>query len=522
MTFLRNPMAIPLGLGLGAAAACGPKDPYDDALDIMEPVATRAALTFVDRTWDELVFVMPRDEELDIRRREIGSEREVVLWSKPTREGSELLVLTAPASEKEEEVEEKLHRFSADGEGDAVTYEVRAGFTAAALSPDYRHAVLYGAEGQLQNDNLVSIVDLEGEEARNLTLNGFGGRLSTVEFPGQTELGSPAPIQIGGHERDIVAFLAEGEVVMVDMTDAEADQVAVTFRESEGFYPVETLLRPGNRVFGDSVLFIRPQQGSDVGMLTLVDKPDEATKLPGFSAQVSLLEVGNQASDFTYYDDGNVPYLITVDSSRGALVFTDIGTHNGFDVQLAGPATNLFLRDHRTGANETVRQVVAWRVGGQHLHTLDLGDVQSTLGRNPEYRQIAGGIDQVVQLDNDRVLIGSGMTLYVVDFARDLVTPLSAQVAYDPESSALDGDLLLLGTPQQPYVSTIDLLSLTPESMVLDDPIQSFHYLPEAGKVVVTHDDPIGHVTVAQATDPSRSTSYVEWGFLLEGVFDRD
>jgi hypothetical protein len=488
----------------------------------MAPVATAEALTYVDQTRDDILFVLPGDDELEYQHQPIGDDRDMVAWSRATLDGTQLLVLTAPASEKEEDVDEKLHRFPANGDDAAVEYDVGAPFQSVALSPDYRHAVLYNAQGQLQNDNLVAIVDLAGDNVRILTLRGFGGRLSSVHFPAQTQEGVEAKIKIGSNNRDIVAFLAEGEVVMVDMDDPDARQVAVEFPEDLGFLPVETLLRRQNTLYPDPVLFVRSQYGPDVAMLSLVYKEDENTPgKDGFTAVLSLVPVGSGATDFVFHDDADVPYLITVDSPRQSLVFTDIGAQHGFDVALDGPATDVFLRDHEKGG-DTVRQAVAWQQGGRTLHTLDLENVASTVGRNPVPKSIDTGIDELVQLDNDRLLIGSGNALYVVDLHNDQVTPLTSQVPYDPKSSALDGDLLLLGTPGQVYVSTVDLTTLNPESMVLDDPIESFHYLPDAAKLMMVHNDPIGHLTVARADDPSRSTSYVVWGFLLEGLLDRE
>jgi hypothetical protein len=188
-------------------------------------------------------------------------------------------------------------------------------------------------------------------------------------------------------------------------------------------------------------------------------------------------------------------------------------------VGTGAPVTQLFMRDAQTAAG-SIRQAVAWAPGGFALHALDLDDLEDTIGRTPEPLAIQTGIQDLVVLDNDRVLVSSGLDLYVVDLPLSQVTPLSAMSPYDARSSALEGDLLLLGTPGQTWVSTVDLLTLDPESMVLDDPIRSFHYLPDAGKVVLVHDDPVGHLTVADAQSPARATSFVAWGYLLEGLLD--
>jgi hypothetical protein len=507
-----------LSLLLGCALACGDDDDrFEAPLEVLGPVSTESSLVYVDLGRDELVFARPGDDAIEVSRVPIDEDdRTRVLWFEPTRDRKSVLALTAPSSDKHEDVDKLLFRFSAAGDGDPVVYPMAAPFNAVAQSPDHRRAVLYFSSAQssapLQNANQVAIVDLTTKEARNLTLNGFGGRLSSVHFPGQVDQGSAATVEVGGRVRELVAFLAEGEVVLVDMADPTANQVAVTFGDA-GFQPVATMLRPGNDLFGPPVLFLRSSSGADVAMLTLVGHGSG----DGFTTQISLIPVGTHAGDFVSYDGLDVPYLVT--AAAGALVFTDIRTHESFEVGLSETAQRVFLRNHDRGGTP-VRQIVAWAPGGTLLHTLDLDGIEHTLGRTPHELRIQTGIDDLVVLDNDRVLAGSAGHLYVVDFPADQVTPLTARVPYDATSSALDGNLLLLGTPGQSWLSTVDLFTLNPESMVLDDPIRSFHYLSAEHKLVVTHEDPVGHVTVARATDPSRATSYVTWGILLEGMLD--
>ena len=38
---------------------------------------------------------------------------------------------------------------------------------------------------------------------------------------------------------------------------------------------------------------------------------------------------------------------------------------------------------------------------------------------------------------------------------------------------------------------------------------------------VTAHNDPAGHLTVVDPADPSRATSRVHWGFLLQGLLDQ-
>jgi hypothetical protein len=505
-----------------AGGGCNYEQQYQDALVFGPAVHTTEAITYLDHTHGDVLFFLPGERELAKATVDLTEEGETVIWSKATRDGSELLVLTGPADDKQEHIEETLHRLPADGSDEGTDYEVRAPFNAVALSPDGTHAVLYFdsdlQDAPLTNANQVSIVNLNNSQSRNLTLNGFGGRLTDVQFPGQILEGQPTPVQVGDVARDIAAFLAQGEIVLVDMADATANQVAADL-ESESFTPVDTLLHAGDEQFGPA-LFARSPTSDQVAMLKLQPKPPEEGE-EGFTVNPSLIAVGVGASDFVYHNEDEIPYLITANAQTSDLIFTDVRTLESFEIAAGGPISSLFLRDQAVGSNGTIRQLVAWAPGGTQIHTLDLDAVGATIGRTPDHLSVDTGIDQLVVLDNDRALIGSGSFLYVIDIAEKQVTPLAAQSPYDPTSSALEDNLLLLGTSGQSWISSVDLGSLNPESMLLDDSIVSFHYLERAGKVVVTHSDPFGHMTVADADGPSRSSAYVSWGYLLDGELDR-
>ena len=479
------------------------------------PVATVSSLVYTDALNDELVFVAPGEDAINVSRRGLEESESVVAWARPTLDGSGVFAMAVPRSEKTENVDEELYLFDANGESDPERWSVGAPFDGLAQSPDLRHVVLYfsgssDTSSPLQNANLVTILDLERGEFEPVTLNGFGGRLASVEFPG-----AGAEVEVGGVDRNLVVFLAEGEVVLVDMNAPRGNQVAFSV---DGFDPQATLLRNSDDMVADPLLFIRASSSSDVAMLRLIEKVEDDEDI--LSTTVSMLSVG-RAHDFALYDGDDVPYLITLSNDRD-VTFTDIETQEGFVVELPSAASRLFVREHEV-EGKAIRQLVAWKNGSQALYTLDLDDIESTLGRTPHQLKIESGIQELVRLDDDdRVLIGSGSTLYVVDFPRDLVTPLTAASTYDPSSAVLSEDHLLLGSPGQRYVSSVDLVALHPESMLLDKEIVSFHYFEKSRRIVTTHEGAAGYITVVDADELSRSTSYGVWGFLFEGGLERD
>jgi hypothetical protein len=500
-----------------ALAACG-ADPYDGPAEIGAPIGTRRSVAWVDQRTQEIVVAVPGKHALHTKRVAIGDDETRIAWATSDRSGEQVLALVVPESERIEDVENRLVRVAADGDGTLGEVPVRAPFSSIALGPDGRRVVLHFGNGPgtdvLQNANQVALVDLRDDTVRDLTLNGFGARVSSVQFPATDGL----PVQIGSVQREIIAFLAEGELVLVDAADPDLDQVAVRFGGDVGFEPVATLMRPGNELFEHAALFLRSDVGTDLAMLTLVDQLDEAGQLQGFSAQVSLVPVGAGTSDFLLHDGEDVPYLVTVAGTT--LSFIDIRTQQGFTVALEDNASRLTMRTEATTFGD-VPQLVAWAPGAFEIHRLDLDGIADALGRRPETLRIETGIDDLVRLDNDRVLVGSGDTLYVVDFTRSQVTPLTSAVPYDARSSAVSGDRLLLGTPGQSWVSAVDLQTLDPESMVLDEPIAGFFHLAGPGKLAIVHDDSAGLVTIADANAPSRATSYATWGIFIEHLLER-
>src|SRR5690606_9134209 len=135
---------------------------------------------------------------------------------------------------------------------------------------------------------------------------------------------------------------------------------------------------------------LRSSLASDVAMLTLVDNPDPQTGRSGFSAQVSLTPVGQSASDFAALDQDDVPYLVTLDPDRSAVVFTDIRTQQGFGIALGQRAERFFLRQQATDTG-VQPQMVAWSqsrgegssAGGTAIHTLALDNIEKTAGQRP-------------------------------------------------------------------------------------------------------------------------------------------
>ena len=346
------------------AAACG-DDPYPIGDDAGWSENSEDSGPRVVATGQSIVQIGHRSRELVVVRPSSGTdiavERHGLDGPKPERsggiyqlaalgDGSGVLALRGGLFD---DAPPTLVHLAADPGATPVEYALDGAYTSISLTPDHRRAILYyGDESEhdaqgLHNANQFTVIDLGSTtlEPRTATVDGFGGRLRSVQFPGQQQPGEISPVDIGGVARDLAVFLASEEIVLHDLDDPGATQVAVQLPTTTEFEPEQTLLRAGDENFDRPVLFVRSSSSADLAMLTLVEKADGEAQ--GFSAHVSLLPVGAGVTDMVHVNAGGVGYLAAV---RGeTLVFSNIGTQQNHELALGWRAAHIELRTNQDG-----------------------------------------------------------------------------------------------------------------------------------------------------------------------------
>ncbi len=515
-------LAVSILVGGVLSGCVGDAGHHDSSLSISGPVATDRSLVFDDNTHDELLVVRPVAGNLEIARIKIGTENDDVSWIQPTVDRGAVLLMNVAADAKQEDVVEQLIRVDSNTLVQ-TTYDVGAPFNAIKLSEDGRYGVLYFAEGlpsqPLQNVNQAAIVDFVDDSVRLITVDGFGGRVQDVLFP-EGGMG----VNVAGVARDIAVFIAVGEAVIVDLADPEVNdtQVAFRFDTSTNFLPSRVLARPSDDLIDTASLFFVSSYDPDVTMLSLVEKLDGADELDRFTVQPGLIPVGNGTTDIELYRGGDVAYLISI-RDYGVL-FTDIATQGSFFVDYGAPLQAGYLRpSERNGTPST--ELVAWDYGGSYLHTLDLQNIESALGRTPKVTNISNRIRDLSVLDDSRVLVESldnPFEFYIIDFSRDFVAPLTWGVPFDLASATVMNNQLLVGVPGHNRLGSIDLDTFDPTEIELDSPFESMHVLSATGSLVALHESSAyGHLTDVDGLDLARGNASSHWGFFLEGDLDR-
>jgi hypothetical protein len=135
---------------------------------------------------------------------------------------------------------------------------------------------------------------------------------------------------------------------------------------------------------------------------------------------------------------------------------------------------------------------------------------------------IPDGVAGASRLEPDRLLItlqGSD-DLLVLDLESRDVIRLTAPGGYDWQEAEVFGSLFFVANAGSDRVVSLDLVTGHPESLVLDESVDTFHAFADAGMGLVMHPSPTGRATLFPLSAPSRETAVILDGFWLEGFLD--
>ncbi len=515
--------ALTLGvLGTG----CEVEDPFDEPWTLrLAPVSTTESIVWADETHARALIYLPGESGDELRSVPLGGGATQPLWMVASPDGREVFALEYAPDPRNESIQPTLVRIPADGRGEPVRIELKAAFPSIEFTPDGERAVLFfGTNGSgevIENDNQVAILRLEDNDIRDLTLDGFGGAVNAVEFPGHAGVGQEAPIVIDGVERKLAVFLMANECVLLDLANADANQVAVKFGATLPITPRRAVLRPADSAVPDPMLLLVDDAGNslDLVALRLIKKSTGSAGPLDLSVQVGLLPLASPAGEIALLQQDDVPWVLVTQPVTSTIQLVDLRTSAASTIALPTSVSKIFLREAINEQNQTVPQLVAWRPNGGAIVTLELDTLGQSIGKKPIELAIAGGVVSIHPVDASNLLVDSGDSrIYAVNLDTRSVAPLSTQADFDVAGTAVLDGQLLLAAPGDKWIGVIELPNLDPRGVLLDQPISSMHVLEDADLVVAVHDDPTGAVTVLLADEPKRASARSRWGLLLEGT----
>ena len=453
---------------------------------------------------------------------------EKVAWFKPGPDilnPKQVFVMTTPADPKNTAQKERLKRVTTDGKAPTV-YKVGSLFDRIELGLGGQLAVLYHS-GQMSeqmgffNPNEVALINLTQKPGKTnpqaLAPPLEGQKIDRVSFV--------PSIRIGGEERQLLVFLAGSVVSVHDLADPARIWARGPLVESDAGNITPRQILPMDEEPGcadkscEARIFIRADGTRDIYTMSLGTTPI------GFDgAEMNQLEAGGSPMDMAVVRDREVTLLsvLSIDDRNPypRVNFIDLKTGAPFSIDILDRVTRAV---HLKG--EVLNKLVLFGNGTAGVHFLSIDDVVEERGKNLDEFKVAGGIQQVVELEGNRLLLvpyprSSTNDLIILDTVTEQEEMVSSSGVYDWTEAQIHGDIFYLVPDTKERVDMLDLATGHPSALYLDDITNSLHILKGTQTAIAYHNTPTGRVTLFPLKDPSREKAKILDGLWLIGCLE--
>lgn len=528
------------GLGLLCAlslAACY-GDERDESWDrervIIGPVAVKSRLAYVDTARDRVLAIETADGRPEFRSYKIGRN---AIFATPTPDRDHLAVITRGEEalvKGQVDEDPKLWLLDlSERNGLAQSYEIGSAFDRLAISSDGSVAVAYfssggfdATTGVFRNPNELAIVDLEREPSEDnptlRTVRSFGSAPDGVVL-------SP-PMRIPGaadtSPRIFAFLLAENTLTLLDATNPKRREV--TIRLGTGSTDA-AIIRPRELVFAPNTgtAYVRSDNAADVLSVLLTAEEPESELDNDYQPALAELGAGAGPADVAVWDDAiERRFVLAAMPSTREVAIIDADTASFVTVSTPDPIDRIMLFPNDPNLQPRVALLASIAQGLPRVHLLSLDGISDELVpvnlrtvtmSEPvlDVLQIPGSEQALIVHDANRTVLG------LLDVGLGAVSPLEGVGRLDSFDFSSDGNFLVGVTNQVSRVGILDLQSLHPTNIRIDDDPGRVFAL-EGGAVMVDHGDAFGRATYIPTVDSQRSDARVMSGFLLEDYLDEE
>jgi hypothetical protein len=528
-----NTLAIAFLALLAAGPGCDDRHiAWDRPLTVIGPIRMKDRIAYVNSARDRVVSIDFSGEAPRFHLHSIGRR---AIFAAPTPDQERLAVLTRG--------EEALVAGMVDEDpalwlvevGDPAaapqSYPLGSPFDRLAVAADGTIAVAYFStaepddSGVFHNPNEIAVIDLLREPGQDnpvhKTVRSFGSAPDGVVLA--------PPMQVPGAPDQtprIFAFvLSLDTLTVIDATYPERNEASIRIGGTgDGVRPRAIVFDPAS-----ATAYLRSDNARDVlEVLIRHQAPSERNPRDNdFRPAVAELGAGAGPADIAVYDDldgrrrvfaatPGTRQVVIIDAATGQ--FTSVDTPDPIDrvllfpsspdltpriallASLGSPRSRVFLLP----LDGVTDELVPARLNSVELSEPVL-DVVPVPGRE---------LAMIVH-DDARTVLG------LLDVALGSVAPLQGVGRLDTFDFSAGGGHLLGATRAVSRVGFVDLDSLHPSDMRLDDPPVKVFAL-SGGSVFIDHGDPLGRATWMPSPSARRADSVVLSGFLLANLLDED
>ncbi len=539
MSILQNKRMFQ-GLGLVCAltlAACYGDD-RDESWDrervVIGPIAVKSRLAYVDTARDRVLAIETADGLPQLRSYAIGRN---AIFATSTPDRDHLAVITrGEEALRIGQVDEDPKLWILDlsePKGKPQSYEIGSAFDRLAISSDGSVAVAYfssggfdATTGVFRNPNELAVIDLltePGEDNPTLrTVRSFGSAPDGVVL-------SP-PMSIPGAEdqtpRVFAFLLAENTLTLLDATNPKRREVTIRLGTGAEGSPS---IRPRELVFAPNTgtAYLRSDNATDVLSVLLTGEAPESELDNDYQPALAELGAGSGPADVAVWDDAiDRRFVLAAMPGSREVAVIDADTASFVTVSTPDPIDRIMLFPNDPNVQPRVALLASISAGLPRVHLLSLDGISDSLVpvdlrtvsmTEPvlDVLQVPGSERALIVHDANRTVLG------LLDVGLGAVSPLEGVGRLDSFDFSADGEFLIGVTSQVARVGVLDLQTLHPTNIRIDDDPGRVFAL-EGGAVVVDHGDAFGRATYIPAVDAERSDARVLSGFLLENYLDEE
>ncbi len=512
-----------------AAVGCKPDGRYDVGLTVTSVDTLESGLVVRETGLGRLLYLEPTATTLTVNEFYRADDDERFMWSTvgpDTEAPTEYFQMTVPVDERDPDLFETLHRFSfAGGVTTLTSYTVHSPFNGFVFGPDQEFAILYHTEDQdssqydVFNPNEVAVLDLTAPPSdtnpsiMSVDLNGH--RITGVSFL--------ETLKVGPVERKFAVFMAEGVIRLLDLNSPE-DTIRIRLTTDEDpreVIPKQVIARDSDAT-RNPMIFVRATDSEDIYAITIAHNSGGEV---GFMATMNQFESNGTPKDMVHVQDGPDPLLIVLSSGsssvsgRSIFNMVNIDTSSSFTMITDDKAKKLYKRETDEG-----EQVVAYGDDTDRVTFVEIEGVIEEREHNMEDVEVPDGIDKASVLDDTRILIlsESNTDIILLNLDTQKTTRFSAPslTSDDWNSAQIMGDWFYFLPGNGDRIGLVDLTTDHPDSLILDDIVNSLHLIKSSNMGVCIHPATTGRVTVFPLNNPIRAAAFVIEGLWISGFLN--
>lgn len=513
-------------VGLMWNGGCETEGIYEGELEMGDVHTLKNGITIHEEVRDRIYYLDGRLNDPLFKKLFTPEAGERIAWSAPgpsIDEPTQLFVMTTPIDARDSSLDERLFRVTVDGKK-PTAYKVGTRFDSITFGLDGQFAILYhGAQDEsepgLYNANEVALIDLSKQPSATnplrLNVSMDGRRIDMVSFV--------PSLMVGGVARKLAVFMAGSVVRVVDLDDPKETWVKVPLlpkSDNRDITPLQLIALDEEPDCGDASceakLFLRASNTQDVYYITLGRNADSFA-----GTQSKQLEAGGFPLDMELVHDGDVTFLLVLsqDGNLSKVNVIDIDTSEPFPLSIP---TRLTTMEHLE--DDTTDKVALYGTNASAVYFLTVEALGEEKGKNLDDLVIQGGIRELVELDQSRLLIipNGDRGLVLLDLLSEKASNLSASDDYDWGRAQIHEDIFYVVPEMRDRVDYLDLSTGQPNFLMLDDYATSLHLVPGRQTGIALHATDSGRATLFPLANPTRGKAKVVDGFWLKDILSEE